>query len=32
MATKGYSFQNDEKTIINIDIDMGIVVEKDKNE
>ena len=30
MATKGYSFQDDEKTII--DIDMGIVVEKEKNE
>ena len=29
MATKGYSFQDDEKTII--DIDIGIVVEKEKN-
>ena len=27
MATKGYSFQDDEKTIIDIDI----VVEKEKN-
>ena len=32
MATKGYSFQDDEKTIIDIDIDMEIVVEKEKNE
>ena len=32
MATKGYSFQDDEKTIIDIDIDIYIVVEKDKNE
>ena len=32
MATKGYSFQDDEKTIIDIDIDMDIVVEKEKNE
>ena len=32
MATKGYSFQDDEKTIIDIDIDMNIVVEKEKNE
>ena len=34
MATKGYSFQDDEKTIIDIDIDMDmdIVVEKGKNE
>ena len=31
MATKGYSFQDDEKTIIDIDIDMDIVVEKEKN-
>ena len=30
MATKGYSFQDDEKTIIYIEID--IVVEKEKNE
>ena len=33
MATKGYSFQDDEKTIIDIDIDMNVVVEKEnKNE
>ena len=33
MATKGYSFQDDEKTIIDdIDIDMGVVVEKEINE
>ena len=31
MATKGYSFQDDEKTIIDVDIDMDIVVEKEKN-
>ena len=31
MATKGYSFQVDDKSIIDIDIDMGIVVEKKKN-
>ena len=31
MATKGYSFQDDEKTIIDIEIDMDIVVEKEKN-
>ena len=31
MATKGYSFQDDEKTIIDIDIDMDNVVEKEKN-
>ena len=31
MATKWYSFQDDEKTIIDIDIDMDIVVEKEKN-
>ena len=30
MATKGFSFQDDEKTIIDIDIDMDIVVEKEK--
>ena len=30
MATKGYSFQDDEKTIIDIDID--IVAQKEKNE
>ena len=30
MATKGYSFQDDEKTIIDIDIDMDIVIEKRK--
>ena len=30
MATMGHSFQDDEKTIIDIDID--IVVEKEKNE
>ena len=30
MATKGYSFQDNEKTIIDIDIDMNIVVEKEK--
>ena len=29
MAINGYSFQDDEKTIIDIDID--IVVEKEKN-
>ena len=29
-ATKGYSFQDDEKTIIDIDIDMDIVLEKEK--
>ena len=29
MATKGYSFQDDEKTIIDIDMD---IVEKYKNE
>ena len=28
MATKGYSFQDDQKTIIDIDID--IVAEKEK--
>ena len=32
MATKGYSFQDDEKIIIDIEIDMDIVVEKEKNE
>ena len=33
MATKGYSFQDDEKTIIDIDIDMDmdIVVEREKS-
>ena len=31
MAAKAYSFQDDEKTIIDIDIDMDIVVEKEKN-
>ena len=31
MATKGYSFQDDEKTDIDFDIDMDIVVEKEKN-
>ena len=30
MTTKGYSFQDDEKAIIYIDIDMDIVVEKEK--
>ena len=30
MATKGCSFQYDEKTIIYIDIGMGIVIEKEK--
>ena len=30
MATKGYSFQNYEKTIIDIDIDIDIVVEKEE--
>ena len=30
MATKGYRFQDDEMTII--DIDMDTVVEKEKNE
>ena len=29
-GTKGYIFQDDEKTIIDIDIDMDIVVEKEK--
>ena len=28
----GYSFKDDEKTIIDIEIDMDIVVEKEKNE
>ena len=32
MATMGHSFQDDEKTIIDIDIDMNIVVEREKNE
>ena len=32
MATKGYSFQDDENTITDIDIDMDIVVQKEKNE
>ena len=32
MATNGYSFQEDDNTIIDIDIDMNIVVEKEKNE
>ena len=32
MTTKGYSFQDDEKTIIDTDINMEIVVEKEKNE
>ena len=32
MATKGYSFQDDEKTIIDIGIDMDIDVEKEKNQ
>ena len=31
MDTKGHSFQDKEKTIIDIDIDMDIVVEKEKN-
>ena len=31
-GTKGYSFQDDEKTIIYNEIDMYIVVEKEKNE
>ena len=31
MATKGYSFQDDEKTIIDIEIDMDIVVEREKS-
>ena len=31
MATKGYSFPDDEKNIIDIVIDMDIVVEKEKN-
>ena len=31
MATNGYSFQDDEKTIIDIDIDMVIVVEREKS-
>ena len=29
MATKGYSFQDDEKTIIDTDIDMDIVIEEE---
>ena len=32
MATKGYSFQDDAKTIIDIDIGMDTVAEKEKNE
>ena len=32
MVTKGYIFQDDEKTIIDIDIDMDIVVKKRENE
>ena len=32
MATKGYIFQGDEKTVIDIDIDMNVVVEKEENE
>ena len=32
MGTKGYSFQVDEKTIIDIDIDVDTVAEKEKNE
>ena len=33
MTTKGYSFQDNEKTIIiDTDINMDIVVEKEKNE
>ena len=31
MAAKGYSFQDDEKTIIDINIDIDLVVEKEKN-
>ena len=31
MATKGQSFKDDEKIIIDIDMDMEIVVEKDIN-
>ena len=31
MATKGYNFQDNEKTIIDIGIDMDIVAEKEKN-
>ena len=30
-CSKGYSFQDDEKAIIDVDIDMYIVVEKEKN-
>ena len=32
MATKGCSFQDDEKTIIVINTDMDIVAQKEKNE
>ena len=32
MATKRYSLQDDENTVIDIDIDMDIVEEKEKNE
>ena len=30
VATKGYSFQDDEKTIIDIHIDVDIAVEREK--
>ena len=30
MATKGYRFQEDEKTTIDTDVDMDIVVQKEK--
>ena len=32
ITTKGYSFQDEEKTIIDIDIDMDTVTEREKNE
>ena len=32
MATKGYSFQDEKKTIIDIDIDMDTAAENEKNE
>ena len=32
MTTKRSSFQDDEKTIIDTDINMDIAVEKEKNE
>ena len=32
MATEGYSFHDDEKTLIDIDIHMETVAEREKNE